>query len=264
MRLACYAQAAAVPIIKTHPQSQFVLAGSTPILSVTVTNPYWAVLSTNSWGSSGPATNLFCTSEYFGTVQINYDFYAIPDTLRAYYEDVRIFDSGEVSGSGNFLINYGPGASTNLVIVVNEDGNPDPDTAWDYTALAPSHLGYQWFKNGVEVPFATNSVLGITNVQPADAGNYTVTITNAMGATNSKPAFVSLAPPPSLRILLTTTNTVLLSWATNYSGFVLEQIADFDSPNWIDVPGSPNTVGDQNQMTLEATEASQYFRLRYR
>ncbi len=264
MQAAAYGQALAVPIITKQPQCQFVIAGSTPILSVTVTNPYWATLSTNSWGSSGAATNIFCTDENFGTVQINYDFYAIPDTLRSYYEDHLIFDSGVVSGAGRFFINYGPGSSTNLMIVVNEGGNPDPDTAWDYTALAPSHLGFQWYRDGVAIPFATNAVLGLTNVQPIDAGNYMVTITNAMGSTNSRLAFIRLDPPPSLSIWLSPTNTILLSWPTNYPDFYLEQIGDIEAVDWIDVPDPPVIVGNQNQVLLILSEPRQYFRLRYR
>ena len=54
---------------------------------------------------------------------------------------------------------------------------------------------YQWFKNGTFLPGATNSTLALTNVQLADAGAYTVTITNGLGSVTSLPALLSGANP---------------------------------------------------------------------
>lgn len=46
-------------------------------------------------------------------------------------------------------------------------------------------LNYQWRKDGVELPGATNSTLILTNIGWADAGNYDAIATNAFGAATS-------------------------------------------------------------------------------
>jgi hypothetical protein len=59
-------------------------------------------------------------------------------------------------------------------------------------------MTYQWWRNGtVAVPGATNNTLTLENVQPGDAGNYTVVVANAAGsATNDVPAVVTVLDPP--------------------------------------------------------------------
>lgn len=62
-------------------------------------------------------------------------------------------------------------------------GNPSPD--------------YQWQFEGSPLSGATNSALTLTNVAFSDAGNYWVTIANALGTTNSQPATLTVNPPPA-------------------------------------------------------------------
>lgn len=53
---------------------------------------------------------------------------------------------------------------------------------------------FQWRKNGTLVPNATGSTLTLDNVQAADAGAYTVVITNLAGLVTSDPAVVTVDP----------------------------------------------------------------------
>lgn len=50
---------------------------------------------------------------------------------------------------------------------------------------------YQWKKNGVNIPGATNSTLNIANVLFSDAGNYTVVVTNSQGSVTSTAAVLT-------------------------------------------------------------------------
>jgi len=59
---------------------------------------------------------------------------------------------------------------------------------------------YQWRKNGVNIPGATNATLTLTNVQVADGGSYNVVVANLFDAVNSEPVDLvvqvqSQAPP---------------------------------------------------------------------
>jgi Regulator of chromosome condensation (RCC1) repeat/Immunoglobulin domain len=67
------------------------------------------------------------------------------------------------------------------------------------TGSAP--LGYQWFFNGTNAlgSATTNAVLLLTNTQLAQAGAYTVVVTNAFGAVTSAPVFLSLIAPVERR-----------------------------------------------------------------
>ncbi len=57
-------------------------------------------------------------------------------------------------------------------------------------------LTFQWRRNGVNLAGRTNSVLPLFNIQPSDAGNYDVVVTNPGGsATSSPPAVLTVIAP---------------------------------------------------------------------
>ncbi len=53
--------------------------------------------------------------------------------------------------------------------------------------------GFQWFKNGVLIPGATDATLTFPSVQISDAGSYTVTISNSSGTVTSSAATLTVA-----------------------------------------------------------------------
>lgn len=55
-------------------------------------------------------------------------------------------------------------------------------------------LAYQWKKDGMDIPGATESVFTIDIVDPDDAGDYTVRVTNAGGQVTSDVAVLSVIP----------------------------------------------------------------------
>jgi len=57
-------------------------------------------------------------------------------------------------------------------------------------------LSYQWRRNGAAIPDATNSFLLFTNVQPSDAGLYSVRVTNFYGAAISTNATLTVITAP--------------------------------------------------------------------
>jgi hypothetical protein len=66
-------------------------------------------------------------------------------------------------------------------------------------------LTYQWAWNGTSLAGATASALTLTNVQLAQAGNYTVAVTNTTGSVTSAPAILTVSlPPAAIRVVATT------------------------------------------------------------
>ena len=57
-------------------------------------------------------------------------------------------------------------------------------------------FSYQWKFNGGNLAAQTNATLSLTNAQPSDEGNYSVTVANAAGATTSSNAFLAVLIRP--------------------------------------------------------------------
>ena len=56
-------------------------------------------------------------------------------------------------------------------------------------------LSFQWRLDGRDLAGKTQNTLALTNLQPADGGDYTVVVTNAAGAVTSEPARLWIVPP---------------------------------------------------------------------
>jgi uncharacterized repeat protein (TIGR01451 family) len=129
----------------------------------------------------------------------------------------------------------GPGATVSFT--VNATGNPLP-------------LSYQWQFNGTNITGATASSLSLTNVQPAQAGNYNVLIRNAGGgATN---ASAGLIVPAGLNYALQG-HALILSWSGSYT----LQLASNAMGAYFDIPGATNPYTN-----WIGSEPGRFFRLR--
>jgi len=67
-------------------------------------------------------------------------------------------------------------------------------------------LFFQWKFNGIDIPSATTRALAVINVQEANQGSYSVTVSNAFGTTNSSPALLTVQPPANLPPVVAITN----------------------------------------------------------
>ena len=96
--------------------------------------------------------------------------------------------NGTVSPLNLYLL---PGAQT-----VNAGANVT------FTALATgtSKIGYQWQRNGLDLPGQTNATLVLTNVQPANNGEYTVVVRNESGRRTSPPAKLLVLAAPEILV----------------------------------------------------------------
>ncbi len=62
------------------------------------------------------------------------------------------------------------------------------------SATGSPTLGYRWFRDGSEIAGATSASLALLNAQTAQAGAYSVVVSNAAGTVTSSPAVVSVLP----------------------------------------------------------------------
>ncbi|HEY1789901.1 MAG TPA: immunoglobulin domain-containing protein [Verrucomicrobiae bacterium] len=75
-------------------------------------------------------------------------------------------------------------------------------------------LTYQWNFNGTNIAGATNSALIMTNIQPVNAGVYSVTITNFYGSLASSNAVLTFAAAPTISVQPTNQTVSAASIAT--------------------------------------------------
>jgi hypothetical protein len=110
-------------------------------------------------------------------VLLNYGFYSLPDTMDVYYETNLLFSSGLVSYSGSTNLSYGPGNSTQIVIVMNQGGNANSNTAWYYTLTStrvdPVYVNFTENTNLASVPikFAPAPFTNANYTPPSDPGS---------------------------------------------------------------------------------------------
>jgi uncharacterized repeat protein (TIGR03803 family) len=67
-------------------------------------------------------------------------------------------------------------------------------------AMGTAPLSYQWKFNGVDIPGATSATLTLTNITAANAGSYTVVVSNLEGSVPSNPVSLTVilpSPPPA-------------------------------------------------------------------
>jgi Leucine-rich repeat (LRR) protein len=69
---------------------------------------------------------------------------------------------------------------------------------FNVTATGIPPLTYQWQFNGLNLVGATNSSLTITNIQPINAGSYTVIVSNFPGSATSSVALLTVLLPPTI------------------------------------------------------------------
>ncbi len=81
------------------------------------------------------------------------------------------------------------GANVTLTVVANTTAN----------------VTYQWRRNGTALTGATAATLALANLQSADAGTYTVVVTNPFGSTTSAAATLTVGTPPNAATLALTT-----------------------------------------------------------
>lgn len=106
-----------------------------------------------------------------------------------------------VGGISRWEIDFSPKPAAPadvLLEVLPASGIAVPGAAVSFavSASGTGTLTYQWFKNGVEIPGAVAATFGLTSATAADAGTYTVIVTNSLGSAVSNVATLAVVAPP--------------------------------------------------------------------
>ncbi|MBM3393424.1 MAG: hypothetical protein FJY37_02030 [Betaproteobacteria bacterium] len=152
--------------VLTASYSGFVNGDSASVLTAVPT------FSTTATPSSPPGTYPITAS---GGSVANYTFSYVPGVL-------TIFANAPV-------ITQPP---TNLTVVAGSNAS------FTVTATGTAPLTYQWRFNGTNLAGATSATLSLTGVTPAQAGAYTVMVSNLVGMAASGAATLTVLVPPTI------------------------------------------------------------------
>ena len=112
----------------------------------------------------------------------------------------------------------------------------------------PRLLNYQWQFNGVDISYATNGDLTLTNVQGVNVGNYQLIVTNWLGSVTSRVAQLIIPYGGTLATALDATNLVWTTGPTNTPWFA-EVSVTHDGV----AAGQSGRIADNQQSTLQTT-----------
>jgi formylglycine-generating enzyme required for sulfatase activity len=146
-----------------------------------------------------------------------------------YFESATNFTATVTNGQLNVAIADGANTTTiNYIDIIPVPFGVAPDlttqpsgqtvavgqtVTFSVTATGTAPLSYQWMKNGVNIPGATNAIYTIASPQTWDAGAYSVIISNAVGTVTATGAQLAVNPF-EITSLAFQTNGILITWIT--------------------------------------------------
>lgn len=175
---------ASVPTISAQPQNATAAIGSSANFSVTASG---APL-TYQWRKNGVA--LSNAGDFAGTTTSILTVSPVAVSDAASYSVVIGNSAGTTTSASATLTLSGTVAITTQPS--SEAVTAGSDVTFSVAATGSGTLGYQWRFNGASIANATNSGYTLTSVNGADAGTYSVVVTNNFSSATSSDAVLSV------------------------------------------------------------------------
>jgi hypothetical protein len=247
--------------------------GKPDLISANSNDGTLTVLTNNGHGGFGLNATLTVGSAPSSVIAADVNGDGKPDLISADANDgtlTVLTNNGDGSFSLDAILNVGlsSGSSPESVVAVdvNGDGKPDLVSAdiGDDTLTVLINDGHGGFASS-----STFSV-GVAGSEPnsvaaADInGDGKPDLISADAGTGTLSVLVnetSFTFAPSLAISLTGSNTVVVSWPSSATGFVLQQKSNLATPNWPDFNGAVNDDGTTKTAIITPLTGNQFFRL---
>jgi uncharacterized repeat protein (TIGR03803 family) len=182
------------PVIIAQPTNQSLLEGMTATFSVGM-GPN--ALMFYQWQDNG--LNLRDEGNYHGTATSTLTISNISGANVGSYS-VVLSNAAGVLTSSNATLTYVQSQPVIVLQPANQTALPGATASFSVGAVGNTPFAYHWQFNGTDLVNnatylgVTTKLLTITNVSTADAGTYSVTVSDFLGSTNSSGALLSVIP----------------------------------------------------------------------
>jgi hypothetical protein len=145
------------------------------------------------------------------------------------------------------------------------------ETATFNVAASATALSYRWFADGVEladgngISGAKTPTLTLASAQVANAGTYSVLVSDSVGIVGST-AMLTVEPPPVQDVTLAASlaaSKVVVSWPATATGYRLQRAPSVPAAaaSWQDEPAPAVQNGPNWEVTVDPAGVQSYFRL---
>lgn len=105
--------------------------------------------------------------------------------------------------------------------------------------------------------YSVSGTIGQPDAGHMSGGNFTID-----GGFWGIIAAVQSPGAPLLRVVLSSTNTVVVAWPAPSTGFSLQQNSDLNTTAWGSITNTVNVVGSENQIIVAPPVGNRFFRLK--
>jgi hypothetical protein len=185
-----YAAASTPPSITTQPSSVTVASGASATFSVVATGESL----TYQWQKNGSAIS--------GATAASYTIAAVQTADAGSYTVVVTNSGGSVTSSAATLALNAAGAPAITTQPTSSTVTAGANVTFTVVASGVG-LSYQWRKDGTAITGATSATYSLSAVQAANAGSYTVVVTNTAGSVTSNAATLTVGTTSTAPTLTT-------------------------------------------------------------
>ncbi|MBI5771401.1 MAG: immunoglobulin domain-containing protein, partial [Verrucomicrobia bacterium] len=156
----------------------------------------------NIGGAPGTAHLARLTSD--GARDTSFGAYGFAASANYFPSSLAITDAGRLFMTSVGARGASVSAAAALPAIATPPGSrtvaPGSSVAMSVVATSALPFTYQWYRGSTALSGATNASLTITSVQAADAGSYTVVVTNELGSTTSAAAILTVMVPITISV----------------------------------------------------------------
>ncbi len=195
---------------------------------------------------------------------------ANPVTALTEGSDGNLYGTTSAGGPGGhgtiFRLSFS-GAPQITAQPVGQTGLTGGSAVFSVAVTGGAPLSYQWQRSATNLTDhaslrgASTRILRLANLTLADAGSYSVIVTNASGSVASSGAVLSVeVSPPSFQIVSQSGGNLNLSWSTAPGHtYQLQSKTSLATANWISLNGSITAAGESLETSTPMSSNSQRF-----
>ena len=229
--------------------------GSYPVAGLVLADDGNFYGTTEQGGATSNGTVFRMAPDGTFTTLVEFDGFndgANPVTVLASGPDGALYGTTSMGGPGGYGTLFRLSFTSAPQITAQpqgQNGVPGGAATFSVAVTGARPLGYQWQKDGTNLADTLTlkgslaRVLTLTNLVPADAGTYSVVITNPLGTVGSTGAMLSIqAAPPAFTTVSRSNGLLLVSWNTTPGrAYQLQSATNLIPGNWSSM-GQPITA----------------------